>query len=118
MKQLNNNINEFDSFLKQHGVKLENHKSNDTTILQSNLNTYINRTHSVVSELHKKTQNDLKEAHEMMNENKKDLKKINSDVKSIVDDMDDINKFIKENEGKTEKASSKSKENKGKGQCK
>ena len=61
MKQLNNNINEFDSFLKQHGVKLENHKSNDTTILQSNLNTYINRTHSVVSELHKKTQKDLKE---------------------------------------------------------
>ena len=114
MKQLNNNINEFDSFLKQHGVKLENHKSNDTTIL----NTYINRTHSVVSELHKKTQKDLKEAHEMMNENKKDLKKINSDVKSIVDDMDDINKFIKENEGKTEKASLKSKENKGKGQCK
>ena len=61
MKKLTNNINEFDQFLKQNGVKIENHKSNDTKVLQSNLNTYINRTHSVVSELHKKIKKDLKE---------------------------------------------------------
>jgi len=66
-----------------------------------------------VSEFHKKTQKDLKEAQEMMNENKKDLNKINSDVKRIVDYMDYIDKFIKENERKTVKVSLASKENIG-----